>query len=208
MTVVFDLDYTLLDTEAFKVALCSTLGITVSEFNDHSKLLFSGPPKRHYDLRDHIHYLVNSDEDRAQELLEKCNTEVQSRMNEFLFPESRQVVDRFLDAGWEVHLMTLGSPEFQEWKVAGLDSINSKFSKKIYVGTKKVEFLADYAHSDEPVLFVNDNARESVEILQSLPELRLALIDGGYSKNIDHDLEVFKLAQIDPSQFSSIDISQ
>lgn len=208
MTVIFDLDYTLLDTDAFKNALCASLGITIEEFNGHSKELFSGPPPRHYDLHDHIRYLVGPNSSSIEALHQACDDEIKKRMDKFLFPDSCKLVDNFINAGWDVHLMTLGSPRFQEWKVAGLHSLNSKFSKIIYVGTKKLDFLYDYFKSEDIVLLVNDNARESLEIVQSLPKLAIALVDGGYCHNVDHGLETFKLAQIDPSQFSSTDLSQ
>lgn len=208
MTVVFDLDYTLLDTGAFKKALCEALCISLDDFKSHSHQLFSGPPKKHYSLTEHIDFLAGGNPTRKLELESRCHGQVQSRMDRWLFPESIPAVRRFLDAGWQAHLMTLGLPEFQQWKVEGLKSLSPLLSRKIYVGTEKVEYLADYADSDEPVLFVNDNARESVAILKALPELNLALIDGGYCHNTDHNLPLFKLDQIDPKQFSNIGIGQ
>lgn len=202
MTVVFDLDYTLLDTGEFKRCLCEALGITGEDFKAHSVSLFSDPAHPHYDLDRHIAFLADGEPDRAGDLHDRCRTMVHARMDSFLFPESGKVVRRFHEAGWQVHLMTLGAPAFQEWKVSGLSTILPYFHRTIYVGTRKVEFLADYAKSSEKAIFVNDNARESLEILGELPSLKLALIDGGYCDNAEHNLKRFKLDQITPCLFA------
>lgn len=207
MIVVFDLDYTLLDTEQFKLCLCSALEISPDTFKAHSVSLFSdsgaGGSPRHYDLLEHLDFLSQGDPGRKHYLSVRCENLVRSQMDRFLYPGAIAAVRQFRDAQWEVHLMTLGSPAFQAWKVSGLTTLEPLLHRKVFVGTRKVDYLKYYLESGERTLFINDNARESLEILESLPSLRLALIDGGYCHNTDHSLPLFKLDQISPSHFSN-----
>lgn len=202
-TVVFDLDYTLLDTHQFKLSLCSALEITPDDFKAHSVSLFSGPTNKHYDLNEHIQFLAHGDAQTASQLKQACDQVVQTKMNEFLYSESINILEKFKQNGWDIHLMTLGNPEFQEWKVSGLTQINHYFLKKVFVGTEKVDFLKDYAEID--ALFINDNAKESLKILKKIPDLSLVLVDSGYCRNVEHDLKLFKLDQIDPRTFPIMD---
>lgn len=207
MIVVFDLDYTLLDTERFKVCLCAALEISLDSFQAHSVSLFSGSEAggspRHYDLLEHVEFLSHGDPGLKHYLSGRCESLVHSQMDHFLYPGAISAVQKFRDARWEVHLMTLGSPAFQAWKVSGLTTLEPLLHRKVFVGTRKVDFLKEYLENGDRTLFINDNARESLEILESLPTLRLALIDGGYCHNTNHSLPLFKLDQISPSHFSN-----
>ena len=71
--------------------------------------------------------------------------------------------------------------------------IKKYFSKIIITDKEKVHSL-EYLKKDDRVKFlINDNARESLLIQKEIPNTKLILIKGPYSRNVKHDTRVHSL---------------
>ena len=174
--VVFDLDYTLLQTERLKTILAGSLGISEDQFQSDSTRLFK-QRGRHYSLRTHA---MECRVDSWERFRDQVSAEIDKRRSLLLFEESLPLLAACREAGATVELMTRGDREFQEFKVRAL-GLEGLFDRVCYVEGLKAEAVGRYRSKESEVVFINDNAKELQGTLDALPGARGILVSGPYS---------------------------
>lgn len=176
MKVIFDLDYTLMDT----VQLHSKLAEIFDKENYREDYQFFFRSKGiSFDGEKYLAILKELgriDGAREKELKSKL-AELMENMDDFLKPDAESVLKHFIKDGHELILITFGNKEWQEKKVKNL-SIKKYFSEIIFEeeDKSKSEYLRSLGEGNEKILIINDNLDEAVamqKILGDKAELRL-----------------------------------
>ena len=176
MKVIFDLDYTLMDT----VQLHSKLAEIFDKENYREDYQFFFRSKGiSFDGEKYLAILKELgriDGAREKELKSKL-AELMENMDDFLKPDAESVLKHFIKDGHELILITFGNKEWQEKKVKNL-SIKKYFSEIIFEeeDKSKSEYLRSLGEGDEKILIINDNLDEAAEmkkVLGDKAELRL-----------------------------------
>jgi len=198
MIVIFDLDYTLLDTEKFKIDLAKTIGISFEVFSDSYRQFVSGDGtqqrKTRYILNEHLDSLIKSGAVKASEKkqIEMKVEEFLKRIDDYLFAEAEDVLRNLKDRGHELILATFGNPEWHQLKVGNL-SIKKYFDQIIITDKDKSPLIEFLKKNDKEIAVVNDNAGETIAMQEALGHCQIILIAGPYSNNCEHNFEEHEL---------------
>jgi len=118
--------------------------------------------------------------------------------DKYLFPEALSLLEYYRRQGDRLVLLTFGNKSFQEMKVDNL-GIKDLFDEVCFVEDEKkvhsiIESLKD---SGEKILIINDNAKESLEMMRKLGgQAELKLIKGPYSGNVEHQYQEGSLSDL------------
>ncbi|MFA5854291.1 MAG: HAD family hydrolase [Patescibacteria group bacterium] len=120
-----------------------------------------------------------ADTTRFKKALEIADDEagVIERMSEFLFPESISVLTRLKEDGWNLTLVTIGDPAWQEKKVLS-SGLHSYFEDIVYTAEPKETHAEKYAEWPQPLVFINDHGGELDAIAMVMPGARLIGMSG------------------------------
>lgn len=182
MTIIFDLDYTLLDTKKFKAGLARTLGLNIDDF----KRSYFKNKKINYNLNKHLKILNQKETIKIKEFLKK--------LDKYLFPESINVIKK-LKKNNKLILLSFGDKAWQKQKINNL-SIKDYFDEIILTDKNKIEALKPFLNTKERILIVNDNAREALEMKKVLKNCDILLTKGPYSDNIKHNEKIHSLSEL------------
>lgn len=198
MKVIFDLDYTLLDTVKFKDKLADIFG--QEDFEADYEKYFKSQGINF----DHDEYLaILKAEGRIDDVKEKeLRIELEkliSNIDNYLKLDAENVLKHFKGIGAELILITFGHKKWQKEKVKNL-SIAKYFSNIIYEDQDKhkSEYLKSLSETDEEILLINDNLDEAKEMLKILKRGELRLVDGPYDGG--KEARVNKLAELIPKK--------
>jgi phosphoglycolate phosphatase-like HAD superfamily hydrolase len=188
MIVIFDLDYTLLNTNLLKKRLEKIF--SRQNFKADYKKYFKDKGvnfdyKRYLDLlKDHKRI------DQGEEKKLKLHyANLLKKMNDYLFSGVGRILRDFKKAGAKLILVTFGHKDWQAAKVKNL-KIKKYFDIIAYEEKDKAKskLLKKLNRSRRKVLIINDNAKEIKQMKNILgPEAGIILIDGPYAKNIKHN---------------------
>ncbi len=188
MTVVFDLDYTLLDTAAFKDALVAALAscgvsrsrflATYSEITTRPGVVYDYDPDLQLDL------LRSELRCSKAEAAAKIDGVVR-RTADFLYPGAKEMLKRLRDRGWRLMLLTLGNISWQRAKIER-SGIADLFDEVITTDKEKGGMMQRF--SDDIVAIVNDNGDEVRQMITEAPEFHYLVKRG--PKPIPPDLGV------------------
>jgi len=159
MTIILDLDYTLLDTGRFKEALASVFaacGIDEQRFRQTYRQTAEYDPSAYdYDLERHIRLIAEDLTCPADQLRAEVEA-VLRRCAEFLYPGAKEFVVELRQRGFRVILMTMGNAGWQNMKVnhSGLAEL---FDETVLVRADKAAALSRFDTAEPPVFVVNDN---------------------------------------------------
>lgn len=199
MIIIFDLDYTLLDTESFKEGLAEALSLTTEQFNNSYKKYFKERAIP-YNIDQHIMYLTN-DAGENGEAIKLRLKDFFSTIDKYLFADAESVLRKMKEAGYKLVLLTFGDVEWQKIKVENL-KIKKYFDEIIYTDKGKACAINTpptplfRGGLKEYILIVNDNAKESLKLKKMLGCCEIFLIDGPYANNCAHNLEIRKLRDL------------
>ncbi|MFC1678499.1 HAD family hydrolase [Patescibacteria group bacterium] len=196
MTIVFDLDYTLLNTLRFEEELAKALTLDFEEYRQSSKKYFD-VQGINYNAYKHIGFLLHDDKLTKQQnsVIKNNILTLLKSTNDYLFGEAEDLLKNIKEAGHKIILLTLGDPVWQGMKINYL-KIN-KYFDKIMLTDKDKEKVIDFLKNEkERVILVNDNAQESLKIKKVLGNIRIILIKGPHSKNIKHNLKIHELKNV------------
>lgn len=181
MKVIFDLDYTLLDTVKFKEKMSDIFG--QEDFKaDYEKYFKSRGIN--FDCDKYLAILKAEGRiDGARE--KKLRLELEkliSNIDNYLKSDAENVLKHFQGIGAELILITFGNKKWQEEKVKNL-SIAKYFFNIIYEekDKHKSEYLKSLSGGDDEILIINDNLAEAEEMLKILKRGELLLVRGPYS---------------------------
>jgi len=197
MKIIFDLDYTLLDTVRFKEKLAEIF----------SKENFPADYKKYFKDRginfDSEKYLgLLKGEGRIDGAREKDLKlgleELLSQMDNFLFDDVGRVLKHLHDSGAELILLTFGDKDWHEKKVKSL-SVKKYFKQIVFEDANKAdsEYLKSLKNVEEEILIVNDNAKETDAMVKVIGgKAKVFLVDGPYAKNVEHNWPIHKLGEL------------
>jgi len=176
MTILFDLDYTLMDTAKLHDGLAEIFDR--EDYRSDYQNLFKDKGIN-FNADKYLEILKQQgriDEARESEL-KRGLAELMENMDDFLKPDAESVLKHFIKEGHELILITFGNKEWQEKKVKNL-SIKKYFSEIIFEeeDKSKSEYLRSLGEGNEKILIINDNLDEAVamqKILGDKAELRL-----------------------------------
>jgi FMN phosphatase YigB (HAD superfamily) len=191
MIIIFDLDYTLLDTEKFNKDIAKSLGISIKKYNEIRKKHFSDK-KIKYDPYKLIKILQDGKHiDSVKNYREKINRLVEN-VNSYLFPKALEVVKKFKKRGDKIILMSVGDKAWQKQKIGNL-KIKKYFDDIVIIKKEKYKNLDFLKKEKEKILIINDNAGETFDMKKAIGNCEICLIQGPYSRNVKHNLKIYNI---------------
>lgn len=183
MTVILDLDHTLLRTSSLKGAMMehlAPLGITPEQFKDtYDATVHAIPGQYSYDIARHallIEEKTGVDAASAGKALFAALDTLPSMLYDDAVPFLNFLRSRKLP----MVLLTMGNAAFQRAKVERLD-IEQYFDDCIYTETGKETIDLEFSNPPSEWLFINDNPKELRALAARFPEsamIRIKRPDG------------------------------
>lgn len=202
MTIIFDLDYTLLDTVKLKRQLAQAMNLKYNEFDEGMLKYFS---EMDYNFDTHLKILAQEGKIKSLIKIEKCVNEIFKNLDSCLFPQVLNILAKLKKRGHKLILLTRGDVNWQKRKVCAL-SARKYFAKIIFTGRSK-HLLAKKEFKNEPdIIIVNDNARESLEMKRELGRGKIILIKGPYANNVKHKLKSIMIKNLLSHIFTPLEI--
>lgn len=191
MIVIFDLDYTLLDTEKIKKDMVGIFNISIKQFNTDYKKLFTDK-KIPYSPYKHIRFLKKEKQVFSVAICDKKMDTLVKNIKKYLYPKALEVLEKFKKRGDKIILMSVGDLKWQAKKINGL-KIKKYFNRVIIVERKKCRNLEFLKKENEKILIINDNAGETIDMEKAIGKCEVCLIHGPYSKNTDHNFNTYNI---------------
>lgn len=180
MTIIFDLDYTLLDTAAFKKELSSALrecGISDTEFQEvYSEKVEKEELVRDFDPLMYVKELRDSLSCSEEEVVGRIE-KVAGNASSHLFPDAVEVLGALKSEGHRLMLMTHGNVAWQKKKVEQ-SGIRDVFDEVFYAPEKKEDLKDVLADIEMPAVMVNDNGKEIDLLGTAFPQYRMIAVRG------------------------------
>lgn len=189
MIIIFDLDYTLIDTEELKKGWAKAFGVSYEVFSESFLKLYK-KDKFIYKVNDHLKYLIKKQEIEKEDIpeIKKRIEELLKNIDKYLLQCAFSLVKNLKKNGHTLILITFGNKKWQKQKVDNL-SIKKYFDKIIYTDQDKRKHLGFLKNSQEKILIVNDNSKESFQLKSFLNNAEVFLVKGPYSDNYPHKTE-------------------
>ncbi len=181
MKFLFDLDYTLLDTEAFKKALEAAVVSTQRPSVEDFRAAYGTVAEKTgmFDAESFFAELKDAfSDDYAAAEARAAFEHVLTETERYLYPEAKELLEVLRrHKGATVDLMTFGNERWQRAKVehSGLDQL---FDEKIFTDQDKSTILRDAGSGEEKVIVVNDNGEELRRMIAAVPEYTYILKKG------------------------------
>jgi FMN phosphatase YigB (HAD superfamily) len=197
MIVIFDLDYTLLNTVELKKGLAEIF-INRDFYADYKN--YFKDRRVNFDSEIYLKILKKQgaiNEGEKKELILKLKKLI-TRLDDYLFPEAAKVLRRFKAGGNKLILITFGDKKWHKKKIKNL-SISRYFNRIILAARDKREnsYLKLLSRSKEEVVVINDNAKETQEMIKIIGrKVKVILLAGPYSKNIKHNWPIRRLSEL------------
>jgi hypothetical protein len=210
MIYIVDLDYTLLDTKAFKQAMqkgVGKFGITTELFDQTYKQTIDGRQGQYdYDAVRHASYMSKESGVEPQDL-QAALVNCLERVDDFLYPDSIEFLKWLRGLGGTA-LLTWGNPQWQKKKVER-SKIHKLFDNYVYSKGDKSAVELSFSDSETDWVFINDNPKEILEIKKRYPQathLRIKRLQGKqFPKEIDNiDVPTFSNLLESKNYISSI----
>ncbi len=183
MTIIFDLDYTLLDSGKLKKKLAGLVNVEYEIYCKGYKKIFSDK-KEKYSFKKHLAYL------EAKNFIKKNNPDVEkfwtrpeSLIKNCLYPEAESVLQKLAKKN-DLFLLSYGDYEWQKFKIKNLGL--KKYFKDVFVTEEEKHFYLKkfkYFSQDEEIVVVNDKEEENKDNKKIYPEFKIFQIKGPYSEN-------------------------
>lgn len=205
MIIIFDLDYTLLDTARFKRdGLALFFNMNEAEFKDYYKKNFKDKGVN-YSPKKHLEFLGWGQAELAAKL-DELDDWLEKEISRYLLPEAEEILKRFKEAGHKIILASFGDKEFQKQKISALKinqiSVREFFNEVIISDKVKAELKKLKRFRGENVLLVDDNLREALELKEVLGEkCEIFLVDGPYARYREYNITPRSLKELSEKFF-------
>ncbi len=203
MTTIFDLDYTLLNIKEFVDKFCTeVLVMPREEFDRHYRQYFKDEGVN-FNLEEYLEIWQQEkriSDDQAEEIKVKFKQFIKG-IDQYLFPEAEKIIRQFKKRSDKLILVSFGDSGWQKQKVDNL-TIKEYFDQIVLEekDKSKNDFFESLKDSGQKVRIINDNAQESFAMVKKLKDLgldcRLVLIDGPYSRNVEHQERIYNLNEL------------
>lgn len=178
MTVIFDFDYTLFDTAALMESMKAALARNGVSREDvaatYGRTVAAGGPERGYVPSVHARLLaeeIGGDAASYELVMRRCA----DGCDTMLYPGARALLDKLRSSGKHLCLLTRGDEEWQTAKIAST-GIAGRFDRIVASPFPKRESVMRVAADAEcPIVIVNDNPSETLEMAAVLPSARFIL---------------------------------
>lgn len=196
MIFIFDLDHTLFNANKFKIDLARALEISRNKFFSDYQIYFKDR-KINYHADKHISLLINERviNKNHEEVIRKGVKFFLKELNKYIYKEGEELLKILSKNRNKLILVSFGNANWQKQKIKNLQ-IKKYFSKIIITDKNKGQALDIFIKEREPIVIINDNARESFAIERAVGRGELLLVKGPYSRNIRHNRKVYTLRQI------------
>ncbi len=178
MLVILDLDYTLLDTSAFKRALTASLeplGVSSDEFFETYGIVAHAIPGKHgYSFEAQAKVLHEKYGYDEAEVLKRL-TSVYDILPSFLYPDSVPFLEFLKERGIPAVLFTWANPEHQQAKVRSL-GVEELLAGVIITSEAKESAELDLAAPEREWVFINDNPHELCDLALRYPQAKMIRI--------------------------------
>ena len=181
MKFLFDLDYTLLDTEKFKNALIAAIVSVGGPSEEDCQSAFRAVTEKTgmFDVDSFFHELKDTFfGDQVAIEARAAFDRVLTETAQYVYPEAKELLEALRKHdGASVDLMTFGNEAWQRAKVehSGLAEL---FDETIYTDKDKGERLRDAGRGQDLVIVVNDNGEEIQRMIAAAPEYTYILKKG------------------------------
>ncbi len=181
MTVIFDLDYTLLDTAAFKDAMADAV-MAFGPSRERFDATYRETVARDahvYDYDPDFHLGLLQDDFIDADGMDKARSAMDGvlrKTGEFLFPDAVELLESLHAHGVRLVLLTLGNESWQRRKVVAAE-LDRKFDIVRLVGKDKQGELKGFTDGGK-VVVVNDNGKEIDAMIQEFPDLTYVVKKG------------------------------
>lgn len=177
MLLIIDLDYTLLDTSAFKARLATELGaygVTSEQFWETFGMIAGVSDRTSYSIARHaqvLHEQTGIDAEDAQRGLEAAF----GALPGMLYPDTPVFLALLREQGVPAVLFTFGDSAFQEQKVRAA-LIEPYFRSHVYTEESKHLIELAFPEPEDEWVFINDNPTELRALAQRYPGARMIRI--------------------------------
>lgn len=194
--IIFDLDYTLLNTQKFINNIINLFKVDEISYQKTSKEVFNRSNKL-YNVYKHLDYLVRHNYINREEarVIKIKIIEYLKTIDQYLYPEAEEIVKKLFKQNHKLVLLTYGDYAWQRLKAKHL-TIRKYFYKIIVTDKDKVLALNELYKIDKNIIFINDNAEEMIKINSKYPDIKLYLVEGPFSNNVQHNYPLHSLSDI------------
>lgn len=196
MIFIFDLDDTLIDNVKLKSNLAKILQMSLKDFKASRLKYFSRESDLYCPIR-HVEFLCCNREVTEQQKQKYINKieNMAKEIRNFLFPEVKSILNQLKKEKNYLILLTHGDLTWQKLKVKSLP-IKKYFNKIIITDKDKADVLNFLKEEEKKIVFINDNAKENINIRKKLPNIKTLLIRGPHADNVEHKQKIHKLKHI------------
>jgi hypothetical protein len=168
MRFIFDLDYTLLNTEAmresFRHILADAMSVTKDQFESAEEAATAHDTLFNLDRFLHALLPLSDDRDRAREYIDS----VMENGDRFLYSDAIQELHRLAQHQHELVLLTFGDKAWQQYKIEHTQ-IPQLIPRIEYVDTKKSHAVDLFNAQD--IVCINDKGTEIDELNEAFPHV-------------------------------------
>ncbi|MBU1029050.1 HAD hydrolase-like protein, partial [Patescibacteria group bacterium] len=180
MTIILDLDYTLLDTERFKQALALVFfdcGISRERFIEtYEDVVQDNQPAHDYDIDRHIRSVQTELTCSTKQIRRRVN-DLLKETGDFLYPGAVDFVQELRNIPATVILLTLGNESWQRAKVTN-SGLAEMFDAVLIVTADKSAAMKQFATIQPLVVIINDNYEEVLAMQRAAPSFKFIIKRG------------------------------
>ncbi|MCK5211291.1 HAD hydrolase-like protein [Candidatus Parcubacteria bacterium] len=196
MIYIFDLDYTLLDAIEFKRGLARILGLSWEDWQANYQKFFKDQNKN-FNFYQMLNYLIRAEIVNQNQAVEIRHAVLKylKTIDSFIFPAGLELLKKLSKDKHTLMLVSFGDMVWQKSKIENL-KIKKFFAKVIITDSNKSTALMFLQNSTEEIVIINDNAKETFLLQESIPRAKVYVTDGPYAHNVGHQEPVYTLAQL------------
>lgn len=193
MIVIFDLDYTLFNTNKLKGDIAKILNIGIEQYNNICKRCFSDKNKV-YNPYELLRILKSEKRIPSVKNYKEKIENLLKHANKYLHDGALAAVKKFNKRGDKLVLLSVGYKKWQHKKISGL-KIKKYFNLIVILEKDKYKNLDFLKKENDDVLIINDDAGEILDMKKAIGKCEICLIHGPYSKNVKHNFNSYKIKE-------------